>query len=69
MAILKKLRKQLADANNIPPYMVFADRTLNEMASVNPQNEAEFLSINGVGPAKLKQYGAAFLKVLNELAP
>ena len=63
MAILKKLRKQLADANNIPPYMVFADRTLNEMASVNPQNEAEFLSINGVGPAKLKQYGAAFLKV------
>ncbi len=60
---LKALRKQLADKAGIPPYMVLPDRTLNEMATVRPQTEAEFLQLNGVGPAKLKQYGAAFLAV------
>jgi len=61
---LRALRKQLADAKRIAPYMVFSDRTLHEIASTKPKTEAELLEINGVGPTKLKQFGAAFLTAI-----
>lgn len=61
---LRALRKTLADMANIPPYMIFSDRTLTEMADAHPKTEAELLEINGVGPAKLAKYGAAFLQIL-----
>ena len=64
LAQLKTLRKQLADKRNMAPFMIFHDKALIEMAKAKPKNEAEMLQINGVGPRKLSQYGAEFLKVL-----
>ena len=61
---LRVLRKELANTAGVPPYVVFSDRSLVEMAAHFPQNETQLLTIHGVGEAKLASYGAAFLKVL-----
>jgi ATP-dependent DNA helicase RecQ len=58
---LRGLRRQLADAANLPPYMVFSDRALAEMAAYLPRTSEEFTAINGVGRAKLASYGEVFL--------
>ena len=58
---LRDLRKRLAEAAGVPAYVIFADRTLLEMAAAMPQDEQQLLSINGVGEAKLAKYGAQFL--------
>jgi ATP-dependent DNA helicase RecQ len=58
---LKALRKMIADRENVPPYIIFSDATLVEMASVLPQNLEEFAQIKGVGEHKLKKYGEIFL--------
>ena len=60
-AALRKLRKDIADSENIPPYVVFNDASLAEMAEIKPQNEAEMLDINGVGEVKLERFGRQFL--------
>jgi RecQ family ATP-dependent DNA helicase len=62
---LKELRTGLASQNKIAPYMIFKDKTLEEMASKKPKNNGEFLAINGVGAKKLKQYGELFLEIIN----
>ncbi len=59
--LLKKRRKTLADRDNGPPYVIFPDRTLVEMATYFPQSENSLLTIHGVGQAKLKKYGPRFL--------
>ena len=58
---LRGLRKQLADAEGVPPYIVFSDAALRGMCVVLPRNDEEMLSVSGVGPAKLKRYGRAFM--------
>ncbi len=58
---LRSLRRQLADASGMPPYIIFSDRALTEMAAYLPQSPQEFLRINGVGRAKLDSYGDAFI--------
>jgi ATP-dependent DNA helicase RecQ len=58
---LRKLRKTLADAAGVPPYIVFNDVTLAQMAAEAPRTEQQFLKISGVGESKLKNYGAQFL--------
>lgn len=60
-AALRKLRKEIADSENIPPYVVFNDASLAEMAEIKPLNEAEMLDISGVGHVKLERYGEQFL--------
>jgi ATP-dependent DNA helicase RecQ len=62
---LRACRKRLADAQAVPPYVIFSDRTLAEMAELRPATLAELLQINGVGQVKLERYGQAFLDVLN----
>jgi ATP-dependent DNA helicase RecQ len=64
MQILKAQRKQLADAGNLPPYAVFSDRTLNEMAYFFPHSEQNLLAIHGVGQGKLERYGEHFLGLI-----
>ena len=59
---LRQLRKRLADEEGVPPYIVFSDAALRGMCVARPANDEEFLAISGVGPAKLKRYGAAFLE-------
>ena len=58
---LRNLRKELADAQGVPPYIVFGDNSLRLMARLYPGNEGEFRRISGVGEAKWRAYGAAFL--------
>ncbi len=61
---LRALRKQLADEQNVPAYVVFSDATLAEMAARRPATQAELLDVNGVGQAKLERYGQAFLEAI-----
>ena len=59
---LRQLRKAIADRDNIPPYAIFADRTLVEMAAYRPQNSYTLKQIHGVGSVKSERFGDAFLK-------
>lgn len=54
---LRALRKELADQQSVPPYMIFADSSLKLMTQQQPQTLAEFAKISGVGKRKLEQYG------------
>jgi ATP-dependent DNA helicase RecQ len=63
---LRGLRKELADAAGVPPFVVFGDKTLIEMAAYLPGDEITFLNIHGVGVRKLKKYGPAFLRIIAE---
>lgn len=63
-ARLRFLRKQISDKENIPPYVVFNDATLEEMAQFTPTTKAEMLDINGVGERKLDRFGDAFMNLI-----
>ncbi|NTS76728.1 DNA helicase RecQ [Catenovulum sp. SM1970] len=63
---LKKLRKEIADQQDIPPYIVFNDATLADMASLAPTNEAEMLLVSGVGQTKLERYGIQFINEIQD---
>jgi len=63
-ARLRALRRELAEGANLPPYLIFSDRSLTEMATCFPQSEASFLAIHGVGRHKLVQYGEGFLAAI-----
>ena len=63
---LRALRKTIADEQQVPPFVVFADATLAEMASQMPKDKWELLKITGVGQHKLARYGDAFLRVIKE---
>ncbi|MFT0860315.1 DNA helicase RecQ [Ancylobacter sp. G4_0304] len=65
---LKALRRELAAERNVPAYVVFADRTLEEMAVEHPRTRSELAGVKGVGAAKLEAFGAAFLKILKEFS-
>jgi ATP-dependent DNA helicase RecQ len=62
---LREQRTTLASENGVPPYVVFHDSALMQMAAEKPQSSAELLTISGVGQAKLDRYGDAFLKVIH----
>jgi ATP-dependent DNA helicase RecQ len=61
---LRALRKQLADDGGVPPYVVFSDATLHEMAAIKPANLGAFRQIGGVGDVKLERYGDVFLQAI-----
>jgi ATP-dependent DNA helicase RecQ len=63
---LRQLRKRLADERGVPPYIVFSDVALRQMARHYPQGEKEFSRISGVGEKKLGEFGAAFLGEIAE---
>lgn len=65
MALLKTLRKQLADSQNLPPFMVFHDNSLRLMAQYRPQTLEEFKHISGVGQQKLALYGHRFTELIH----
>ena len=58
---LRQLRKQLADERGVPPYIVFSDVSLRQMARFYPQSDAGFSRISGVGEKKLREFGELFL--------
>ncbi len=61
---LKQKRTELARENNVPPYIIFSDKTLTDMARLKPETNEEFLCISGVGDKKLEVYGPHFLPVI-----
>ena len=63
---LRDCRRELADAQNVPPYVIFHDSTLQEMCARVPQSLSEFAQLSGVGERKLDKYGGEFLKVIND---
>jgi ATP-dependent DNA helicase RecQ len=63
---LRILRKQLADQHGVPPYVIFSDSTLVEMAALLPADDEALLRINGVGSQKLARYGALFLEAIRQ---
>jgi ATP-dependent DNA helicase RecQ len=63
---LRKLRKEIADRENIPPYIVFSDGTLREMSERRPTDRQSMLRINGVGEKKLEKYGEDFIQVIHQ---
>jgi ATP-dependent DNA helicase RecQ len=60
--VLRTLRREIADSLGMPPYIVFSDKSITEMATKLPKTDAEFLSISGVGEHKLLKYGKDFLE-------
>ncbi|MGI9391351.1 MAG: DNA helicase RecQ [Boseongicola sp.] len=64
MSALKAKRRALAEAARVPAYVIFADRTLIEMAETRPSDLDAMAGINGVGAKKLDRYGATFLEVI-----
>ena len=66
MKSLKQLRKQLADEQSVPPYIVFSDASLRQMAQNRPQAPESFSKISGVGNRKLAQYGKVFTQAIRD---
>jgi ATP-dependent DNA helicase RecQ len=62
--ILRQKRKELADEGRVPPYVIFSDRTLVEMAALYPQTPDRLLKVSGVGQVKSARYGETFLEVI-----
>ena len=63
---LKHLRKVLAEENEVPPYVVFSDATLIDMADILPTSYGEMLAVSGVGQRKLEKYADQFLDLIQE---
>jgi ATP-dependent DNA helicase RecQ len=61
---LRALRREIADREGVPAYVIFHDATLREMAAVRPATPEDLLEISGVGERKLEKYGAEFLAVV-----
>ena len=61
---LRTTRRELADAGDVPPYVIFHDKTLQEMAAQLPQSVETFMQIHGVGAAKVQKYADVFLPII-----
>ena len=64
--LLKGLRKKVAKEKNLPPYVIFQDPSLEEMATIYPTNKEELAQINGVGMGKVAKFGRYFLNLINK---
>jgi len=62
--LLRNKRKELADASNVPPYVIFSDKTLAQMAAYFPQSKESLLNMSGMGKVKYERYGIDFLTVI-----
>lgn len=63
---LRQLRKDLASTENVPPFIIFSDASLKDMAVKLPRTEEEFLEVKGVGMQKFERFGDAFLQVISQ---
>ena len=63
---LRELRRQLAEEQHVPPFVIFSDRSLHDMCDVLPQSAAAFLEVKGVGQSKLAKYGEAFMAIIRD---
>ncbi len=63
---LRTLRRELADARNVPPYVIFADSTLQELAVTRPSTPERMMSVRGIGTRKVEEFGEAFTSHIRE---
>lgn len=66
LSALKRKRRELAHEEGVPAYVIFADRTLIDMAGKRPATLDDLLAVHGVGERKVARYGYAFLEALEE---
>ena len=66
---LRARRRELAAAAGVPPYVVFHDSTLREMAELKPTTRQALSRVSGVGAAKLDRYGDAFVEIIRAWEP
>ena len=66
---LRKTRAEIAAKRGVPAYVIFSDAALRDMCEKLPTTDEEFLTVNGVGETKLKQYGAVFIPVIRRYLP
>jgi len=64
--LLKALRSEMAKKRNVPPYVIFSDKTIREMSALKPIDNSGFLRVTGVGEAKLEHYGPFFIPKIRE---
>jgi ATP-dependent DNA helicase RecQ len=64
--LLKALRKKIAKDKNLPPYVIFQDPSLEEMATTYPTTKEDLASVNGVGMGKVNKFGKEFLELINK---
>lgn len=64
--ILRRRRREIAQKEGIPPYLIFSDATLRELSAYKPKDDKELLDIKGIGQQKLERYGAEFLAAIAE---
>lgn len=64
--MLKALRKQIAKEKDLPPYVIFQDPSLEEMATTYPTSKEELASVNGVGMGKVQKFGKSFLELIKD---
>ena len=62
--LLRVLRKEIAQEQGIPPYVVFSDRSLHDMSSICPRTADTMLTVTGVGEVKLERFGRQFLRLI-----
>jgi ATP-dependent DNA helicase RecQ len=66
LATLKTVRTSIAREEQVPPYIVFSDRTLAELAVRRPRSLTALQNVRGVGPMKLERYGPRFLAAISQ---
>lgn len=64
--VLRELRRDIAEENNVAPFIVFSDAVLHQICRTYPRTRNDFLAINGVGEKKYQSYGEIFIKTINE---
>lgn len=63
---LRQVRRELAESQGVPPFVIFSDRTLRELCTTMPTTLDEMLSVHGIGESKIEKYGEQFLSILIE---
>ena len=63
---LRALRTRLAKAENVPPYIIFSDKSLSDMVALKPDTASKFMDVSGVGQNKLEKYGNQFMTLIKE---
>ena len=63
---LRVLRLEIAKRESVPPFMIFSDASLKDIARLQPIDDTNFLQVSGVGPVKLEKYGFLFINKIKE---
>ena len=66
LATLKQWRTTMAKGGKVPAYVIFADATLEAIATARPRRRADLLAVSGIGPVKVERYGEVLLQLIRD---